>query len=46
MLPNFFEDYVCTYPDFSDLPCFGDPDIRCDCCVYYMDPDDLPEVSQ
>ena len=44
---NSVETWVCTCPGPDDRPwyCVGNPP-PCDCCVYFMDPDDLPEVLE
>lgn len=39
----FAEVIVCTCPYPDDRPCYEDPELDCDCCVYCMHDDDLPD---
>lgn len=44
MLPKSYETWVCTCPSIEAALCdpWDDPP-NCEGCLYFMDPDDLPE---
>ena len=37
------KEHVCTCPCPDERPCYDDPELLCNCCIYDMDSDDLPE---